>query len=145
MYGPTSAWWTSEPVFEIRRLQRDVNRLFGDYWAESEPFPTFNVWTNSDEAVLKAEVPGVDPKTLDISANGDQVSVSGVRKAEEIEKDVVCHRAERDTGQFTRTLRMPFPIETGKVSAKYRHGVLTVTLPRAEASKPRKIAITAES
>jgi HSP20 family protein len=145
MYVPTVTWWGTDPATEMRRLQRDMSRLFGGYGAESEPYPAINAWSNNDEVVLTAEIPGVDPKSLDISVNGDQVSIAGERKLDEIEADVVCHCSERGVGKFVRVLRLPFAAEAVRVSAKYRHGILTVTLPRAEASKPKKVAITSES
>ena len=144
MFWPiyTTTW--DEPFSEIRRLQREVNRIFGSGGAQTESFPAVNVWSNQDTVVVTAELPGMEVKDLDIQVNGDQLTVSGERKAGDPVEGVVCHRCERGVGKFARTLRLPFEVESGKVDAKYQQGVLTITLPRTESSKPRRIAVAAE-
>jgi len=125
-------------------MQRAMNRLFDGYAHGAEPFPAVNVWANRDEAVLTAEVPGMEPGGIDIAVQGGDVTLRGQRGAAEPAEDCACHRCERWTGAFARTVRLPFEVQADKVSAKYRNGVLTVTLPRAESAKPRRIAIAAE-
>ncbi len=92
---------------------------------------------------MTAELPGVDMKNLSVSVNQDILTIEGERKGEELREGVVCHRSERGCGKFARTLRLPYDVESGKVKARHSLGVLTLTMPRAEASKPKKISITA--
>lgn len=136
----TANWW--EPVNEMKRLQAEVNRLFSGYGEVQELFPAVNVWSDTSRTVVKAEVPGVDPKNLDISVQGDLLTLRGERSAL-VPKGGVCHRQERSVGRFQRTLRLPYEIDAGQVTARTDQGILTVTLPRAESSKPKRIAIQA--
>ncbi len=142
-------WWLnditmgSDPFREMRRLQRDINRLFSGYETAGDVFPAVNVWANRENVVVTAELPGMDASSIDISVQGDQLLLQGEKKADEMAGDVVCHRIERGSGKFMRTFRLPYEVDNAKVDAKYRNGVLTVTLPRQESSKPKKIAINA--
>lgn len=142
-------WWLndiemgSDPFREMRRLQRDINRLFSGYEAAGDVFPAVNLWASKENVVVTAELPGMDPASIDISVQGDQFLLQGEKKADEVADDVVCHRIERGSGKFMRTFRLPYEVDGAKVDAKYRNGVLTVTLPRLESSKPKKIAISA--
>ncbi|MFH0878087.1 MAG: Hsp20/alpha crystallin family protein [Lentisphaerota bacterium] len=144
MLWPMYTTVSVDPFSEMKRLQGEMNRLFGTVGDESEPFPAVNVWSNADEVVVTAEVPGIDSKDLNIDVQGDQLTLAGERKVDAPSEEAVCHRCERGYGKFVRSMRLPFDVESGKVSARYQNGVLMVTLPRAEASKPRKIAVTSE-
>ncbi|MBS1232921.1 MAG: heat shock protein Hsp20 family protein, partial [Nitrospirae bacterium] len=107
-------------------------------------FPAVNVWVSNDEAVLTTEIPGVDPKSIDISVAGKTLTIRGSRNPEELKEGDTYHRRERWSGQFTKTVDMPFLIETGKVNAKFSRGILHITAPRAEAEKPKKIAVKSD-
>ena len=133
----------SNSILELRRIQNEVNRLFGQYWGAGEPFPEVNIWTDRDGMILKAEIPGVDPKDIEVSVHGDQVDIRGERKRDPVSDEIICHRAERGFGKFARSFTLPFAVEQDKVSAGYRNGVLTLTLPRAEATRPRQIKVLA--
>jgi HSP20 family protein len=138
-YG--SAW---NPWREIDRVQEELSRL---YPRRGEPqtfdFPAINVWTGPDGVVLTAELPGVEPDKMDISVAGDTVTVRGSRAVDEPKQGESFHRREREGGQFARSVKLPFEIDPAKVDARFSSGVLTLTLPRAEAEKPKKIAIKA--
>ena len=140
MYWNTGAW---SPFGELRSLQREMNRLFDGYDGGTtvSRFPALNVWGNSDRVVVMAELPGLDAKDLDISVVNNQLTIKGERKSDKPAEDAVCHRRERDYGKFVRTVRLPFAVENGKVSAKYENGVLSVSMPRHEATKPKRIEI----
>jgi len=134
-----------DPFASIRSLQRQMNRLFDGFGGEDrDAFPAVNLWSSADEVIVQAEVPGADPKAIEITVQGDQFTLQGERKASQPSENVVCHRSERGSGRFVRTFRLPFEVDSGKVAARCVNGVLTVTLPRTETSKPRKIAITSE-
>jgi len=133
---------------EMDRLQREMNRLF-DNIDRATPsvsgFPAMNVWMSEDGAVVTAELPGMDVKDLDISVSGETLSVTGERKADDLPKDAVYQRQERNFGKFTRTIDLPFQIDANKVQANLEKGILRILLPRAEQDKPRKITIKALS
>ena len=142
-------YWTDDrawgPFAELRSLQRDMNRLLDGYdgGTAMSRFPALNVWGNEENVVVTAELPGMDVADLDINVVNNQLTIQGERKEEKPAEDAVCHRCERGAGTFVRTVRLPFTVEGDKVSAKYDKGVLTVTLPRSEATKPKRIEIKA--
>lgn len=134
-----------DPFGSVRALQRQMNRLFEGYGTEErDAFPAVNLWSSADEVVVQAEVPGVEPQNVEVTVQGDQLTLQGERKAQEPSENVVCHRAERGFGKFVRTFRLPFEVDNARATARCTNGVLTLTLPRTETSKPRKIAIAAE-
>jgi HSP20 family protein len=129
---------------EMERIQRDMNRILTSYQrgVQSAPgFPAVNIWTGEDGALLTAEVPGVVPDELDISVVGDTLTLQGERKRPEIGENAQYHRQERGYGRFSRSVQLPFPIEVDKVEASVERGVLKMSLPRAEADKPKRISV----
>ena len=151
MYNLVTAWPRSAwSVFdELDSLQADMNRLFGG-WERTKggrrrgsrpAYPLVNVWSSSNGVVMDAELPGVDPKDVDISVMGDELTLRGkVHTAEPAEGETV-HRRERPAGEFARTLQLPFRANAGAVKAAYKNGILRVTVPRSEEEKPKKIQI----
>jgi HSP20 family protein len=143
---PYGGLWSTER--ELDRLRREVNRLFADWparvrWSAAPSFPAMNVWTDEDSAVLTAELPGVGIEDIDISVEKDTLTLRGRRQPEELAEGATYHRRERRFGSFNRAFRLPFQVDGGKVEAELQNGVLSIVLPRAEADKPRKIAIKA--
>ena len=130
---------TWDPWLEIDRMQR----LFRDLAmpATAGEFPAVNVWVNGDAAEVKVELPGVDPKDVDISVVGKTLTLKGSRAPEEAKEEESYHRRERWSGSFNRAVELPFSVNANKVEARFNKGVLTITLPRAEEDKPRKITI----
>ena len=129
---------------EMNRLQREVNRLFEGYdrgWMPTAGFPAINVWLNEEGAVVTAELPGLDVKDLEISVVGTTLTLTGERKPEGLPKDAVVHRQERGVGKFSRTVDLPFSVDSNKVQATLEKGILRILMPRAEQDKPRKISI----
>jgi HSP20 family protein len=119
-----------------------MNDLFGRYGqTPAREYPALNVWTNEEGAVITAELPGVNAEDLDISLTGDTLTFRGSRAPEELEEGESYHRRERAYGDFVRSIRLPFGIDAGKVEASSRNGLLRLTLPRAEAEKPKKIEV----
>jgi len=127
------------------QLQREMNRLFDATSKErvfnSPSYPAINIWTNEDGQLISAEMPGVHPDNIDIDVTGDALSISGVRKQDEVAKEAHYHRRERSFGSFSRTIQLPFMVDTNMVEASFKNGILLVNLPRAEADKPKKIVI----
>lgn len=95
------------------------------------------------EVIVKAELPGMDPKEIDVSVRGDILTLAGERKQEKEEKGVNFHRVERSYGSFSRSIQLPAEVDTGKVEASYKDGVLRITLPKAKAAAVKKIQVKA--
>jgi HSP20 family protein len=130
-----------DPWSEVDRMQRALSRWISP---SSVDFPAVNVWVSGDTAVVTTELPGVDPKSIDISVAGKSLTIRGSRDPEELKEGESYHRRERWSGQFTKTVEMPFNIESGKVEAKFTKGILRILAPRAEAEKPRKITVKSD-
>jgi HSP20 family protein len=147
MFGP--GMWRfggrMDPLHEMQRLQGEMNRVFSGLGQPLNPeVPPVNAWVGESDVVVTAELPGVDPSKVDVSVVGDTLTISGVLEAEALKAGESYHRQERSHGRFTRSLQLPFHVEAGKVEAKYERGILRVTLPRAEADKPRKVSVKSE-
>jgi HSP20 family protein len=127
------------------QLQREMNRLFDTTSKRrvfnSPSYPAINMWMNEEGQLISAEMPGVSPEDLNIDVTGDALSISGVRKPDDSVKNAYYHRRERNYGSFSRTIQLPFMVDANKVEASYQNGVLLISLPRAEADRPRKVAI----
>jgi HSP20 family protein len=123
-----------------------VNRRFSDITSSlaGNEFPMVNVWTNGDGATVTTEIPGIDPAAVDISVVGRTLTLRGSRKPDEAGEGESFHRRERWQGRFTRAVELPFLIDANKVEAHFSRGVLKISLPRAEADKPKKITIKSE-
>ena len=134
-----------DPLREMQRLRQEMNQIFSglDHPLSGE-FPPVNAWLGEGDIIITAELPGVDPGKVDISVVGDTLTISGSRETEPLKEGENYHRQERGRGIFTRSLQLPFHVEAGKVEAKYDRGILRMTLPRAEADKPRKISVKSE-
>ncbi len=130
-----------DPWREFERMSRDLSRLSP---SASYEFPLVNVWTSVDKAVITTEIAGVGPGDIDISVADEMITIKGKRNIDTPKDGETYHRRERWGGQFSRSIALPFRAEGSKVEARYHKGVLTITVPRAEADKPRKIAIAGE-
>jgi HSP20 family protein len=102
-----------------------------------------NVWSSDDGLVIDAELPGVAPENVDVSVMGDELTLQGKVNAEEPAEGETQHRRERPSGEFSRTLQLPFRADAAGVKAAYRNGVLRITVPKSEDEKPKKIKIAA--
>jgi HSP20 family protein len=103
--------------------------------------PAINVWEENDVLKIEMELPGVKSDQLDISVAGGELSVK-VNVPDEVKESVTYHRRERPSGSFSRIVRLPIAVNAERVEADLHDGVLTVTLPKAESAKPRKINVT---
>ncbi len=130
------------PWREMDRIREEMNRLFnGVSRPTAEFFPAMNVWTNQEEAIITAELPGYQIKDLQLTISKDELHLKGSRKPEELQEGMQLHRQERSYGEFERSVRLPFLVDVDKVTARLENGILKLTLPRAEADKPKKISI----
>lgn len=123
------------------------DRFFEDFglpsfFSEDRAFsPAFDVSETESDFVVKAEVPGIDQKNIDISFSNGLLTVSGEKTHETKDENEHYHTVERSYGSFRRTFRLPAEVDTEKVDATYKDGVLTVTLPKSETVKPKKIEV----
>ena len=128
---------------ELNRLRQEVFNLFspGADPFFSRVYPAINLTEGGDNLYVRAELPGVNPESLDISVIEGKLIIRGERKIEEEDQKTSYHRREREAGIFRRTISLPMKMDSGKVSASMKNGVLTITLPKSEEAIPRKITV----
>lgn len=134
-------------LYPIRQLRGEVDRLFTDFFGQPDSgsrwrrtFPPVNVWEDSENLYAEAELPGVKSESLDITVVGNELTLKGERTTPS-DEGVTFHRRERGTGSFTRTLHLPVEVDANRVDANLTNGVLLITLPKAEAAKPKKVQV----
>lgn len=132
--------WTGGSGDEFGRLHDEVNRLFHGYRGMNR-FAAVNVWTSDSAVKVVADMPGVDPKDLDVQIEGDTVEIRGERKALELVEGERYLQRDRRCGSFRRIVELPYEVQSEDVKAQYRNGRLEITLPRHESTKPQKIEI----
>jgi HSP20 family protein len=133
----------SAPVLELIRLQREMNRLFSNAGSRQEQeFPAINIWEDKDSVFVTAEIPGINPEKFDVAVVGDMLSLAGNVQEETLKKGEIYSRQERGLGNFQRSIRLPFQVDSPKVEAKYEKGILNIILPRLKEDLPKKIKIT---
>jgi HSP20 family protein len=129
------------PAFgRLSNLQDELDRLFESPltgWA-----PALYVREDKDNYVVRAELPGLKREDIDVSLQDGALVISGERQDEKVEEGVEVHRQERFYGKFQRALTLPEPVAADKVKADYKDGVLTITLPKTEEAKPKKIDVS---
>jgi HSP20 family protein len=128
---------------EVDRLLTGVLNSAGDGFVPAvfRSQPAINVWEQGDALKVEMELPGVKSEHLDISVAGGELSVK-VTAPDVAQEGVTYHRRERPVGAFSRIVRLPTEVDAERVEADLRDGVLTITLPKAESAKPRKINVT---
>lgn len=134
-----------DPFSALRDLQQALDSARLSDWlsrgtAGAGVFPAINIFGKGDDCVMVAELPGVSKDDIDITVEGNQVTISGKRDIG-YDESASIHRRERASGGFSRTLSIPIEVDVDRVEAQYQDGVLAVLLPRADADKPRKVSI----
>ena len=138
---------TRYPVEHFRReMERLLSGFFGRAADGGWPFagrgqPPVNVWQTPEAVCVELEIPGEKSDQVDVAVVGNELSIK-VERPEGEQEGVTYHRRERGTGSFNRVLPLPDEVDGDRVEAELRHGVLTVTLPKAESARPRKIQVT---
>jgi HSP20 family protein len=146
MYG--TRWQQFSPIWnQLQQFQSEMNRVF-DRWngptSAPSAFPPVNVWEEADHLEVEAELPGLDLKDLEIYVTGgNELTVKGCREPKAAQ-NASWHRRERPTGEFLRSLTLPYPVDPDKVEARLENGVLHITLAKHESARPRKIPVRAE-
>jgi HSP20 family protein len=121
-----------------------MNRMFDRFHRferDASVFPPMNVYDDGESFAVRAEIPGIDPKDLEIQATARALKIRGERKAAGGDEKVSYHRRERDHGYFNRSLSLPQPIDPDKIVASYKDGVLEVVLPKADEVRARRIQV----
>jgi HSP20 family protein len=143
-----------EPFRDLVGLQDRMNRLFDeafrgagrpaeDDWSLGGTWaPAVDIYEQEGNIVLKAELPGVDAKEVDIRLENNVLTLRGERKLDNEVKRESYHRVERAYGSFTRSFTLPSVVDQDKIKAEYKDGVLRVTLPKKEEARPRQINIS---
>ncbi len=141
-----------DPFRDLLTLQERMNKLFDesyrgragseDDWALGGAWaPAVDIYEQGSDLVLKAELPGVDPKDVDVRLENNTLTLRGERKFDNEIKRESYHRIERSYGAFSRSFTLPSTVDQNHIKAEYRDGVLRVTLPKREEAKPKQIAI----
>jgi len=150
----TFATW--DALRELETLRRQIDRAFNDFGTWNWPFsrvsflpgvsartyPLLNVSEDKDTIYVEALAPGLDPASLEIAVHQGQLRIAGEKPA--IAPDIKAeafHRNERSAGRFVRTMTLPTDVDSDKVKAQYKNGLLLIALPKAEQAKPKQIAV----
>jgi HSP20 family protein len=131
---------------EFDRVQRQMSTLFGNVpssirASRTDAFPRLNVASTDDAIQIVAFAPGVDPASLDVTVDKGTLTISGERKAVTQQDGARSYAKERFSGAFRRVIELPRNADADKVDARYENGLLSITVGKREASKPRAIAI----
>jgi HSP20 family protein len=140
-----------EPFRNLVSIQDRMNRIFDEAfrgreadedWALGGSWaPPVDIYEQDGNLVLKAELPGVDPKDVDVRVENNVMTLRGERRFDDEVKRESYHRVERAYGTFSRSFTLPSVVDTGSIKAEYKDGVLRVMMPKREEAKPKQIAI----
>jgi HSP20 family protein len=143
-----------DPFRELATVQNRMNCMFNDVWGRNrqadEDFisgswmPSVDVRETKEALEIAAELPGLEPKDVEVAVENGILTLKGSRHFEKASEGETYHRVERAYGSFERSFSLPTNVDPDKVKAVYRHGVLHLTLPKREEAKPKSIAIKVE-
>lgn len=143
---PGMGW--RNPFAAMEQMKREMDALSSAVWGESGTrplpsfvFPTVNITEDKNNYYIRAELPGIKSSDINLQVNENSISISGERKIYAEEENVKYHRREREAGRFSRAITLPGEIDGDKVDAKMTNGILTVTIAKAEAAKPKQITV----
>ena len=139
----------ANPYAELERIRRQMDGLSNMFFRGTPErrvlsagvFPLLNLTENKDNYYIRAELPGMKAEDLGIQIVDKTLTISGERKISEEGEKTKYHRRERDAGRFSRAIGLPGEIDSERIDAQMRDGLLTVTIPKAEAAKPKQIAV----
>ena len=140
------------PFGELTSFRQEMDRLFERFFGELPSLelprmaraPRLDMSETKDSLVVKAEIPGLEAKDLDISVSGNTLTIKGEKKQGKEEKDEHRHLIERSYGAFSRMVELTAPVAADKIKATFKNGVLTITLPKTEEAKRKAIPIKVE-
>jgi len=142
---------TWRPFRELDKIRTEMDQLWDNLF-EGKPrmrefgkwFPSVDVSETKNDLIVKAELPGMDPKDIDISLNDGYLTIKGEKKQEKEEKEENYHFIERSYGSFTRSVRLPNEVQRDKIAASFKNGILKVTLPKSQEAKKKEVKIKVE-
>jgi HSP20 family protein len=132
-----------DPLANIRLFEDAFTRLFNEPQTNRPWTPAVDIYETDNDLVVKADLPDVDLKDIDVRVENQTLTIAGERKFEKQDNVAGYHRIERSYGNFTRSFAVPNSFDTEKIAASFKNGVLSVSLPKKEAAKPRQIKIEA--
>jgi HSP20 family protein len=140
-----------EPWNVMDRLHRQIDHIFGDSFAvpaaagetDASWIPSVDIHEYPDKFVVKADLPGVEPKDIDITADNGVLTLRGRRQFERLENQKGFERLERVAGAFLRRFTLPDNVQTDQIKARHNNGVLEVTIPKVAAPEPRRVSVEA--
>ncbi len=138
---------------ELDRMRRDIDQAMAAGWGvprfrsaflpgvSARTYPLINIRDEGEVFRVEALAPGINPSTLNVSANRDALTISGEKSAPEGIRADQYHRSERSAGRFSRTFTLPSAIDVNRIAAEYKNGLLSVVVPKAEEAKPKSITV----
>jgi HSP20 family protein len=141
------------PLRDMDIFQNRLRRMFDDFTPEWPAFrepsamsqwaPSVDVYETQNDIVVKAELPGVESKDVDVSFENNILTIRGERQMDEEVKEDNYHRVECNYGSFTRSFSLPTTVDENKVKAEFKNGILKITLPKREQAKRKQITVNA--
>jgi HSP20 family protein len=131
----------TDPLAYLRMFEDAFSRLLSEPRTGRPWSPAVDIYETENEVVLKADVPGIELKDIEVHVENQTLTVKGERTFEKEENAKGYHRIERSYGTFVRSFAVPPTVDTEKVAAEYKNGVLAITLPKKEAAKPRQVKV----
>jgi len=132
-----------DPLANLRLFEDAFSRLLNEPQANRPWTPAVDIYETENELVLKADLPDIDSKDIDVRVENQTLTIAGQRNFDKQESVKGYHRIERSYGNFVRSFAVPNMFDTDHIGASFKNGVLTVSLPKKEAAKPRQIKIEA--
>ena len=138
-----------EPMGLLEQMRREMERMYGDRGSSDEAniatasdwVPAVDIKEEKEFFVIKADLPGVDPKNIEVHAEGGMLTIRGERESEKKEERTGYKRIERSYGSFFRRFTLPDTADTDKITAKGNNGVLEIRIPKHEKLQPRRISV----
>jgi HSP20 family protein len=130
-----------DPLASLRLFEDSFTRMVNEPSSNRPWSPAVDIYETENELVLKADLPDVELKDIDVRVENQTLTISGERKFEQEQSGKGYHRIERSYGRFVRSFAVPQTFDTEQIAADFKNGVLSVTLPKKEAAKPRQIKV----
>jgi HSP20 family protein len=134
-----------DPLTSFRVFEDVVSRMLSEPSSNRPWSPAVDIYETENELVLKADLPDVNQKDIDVRVENQTLTIAGTRTFDKGEAKKGFHRIERSYGNFVRSFAIPSAFDTDSIGAHYQNGVLSVTLPKKEAAKPRQVKVEVKS
>ena len=142
-WSPRREVW--DPFASLAEIHDEINRAFGASWrrqaGEAVFSPAIDVVVEKDNVIVKADLPGLTKDDVSVTLQDNYLTITGEKKHESEQKEANYFLTERVHGSFTRTIELPLAVDAKKIEARFKDGVLHVTLPKTEDAKPKQIEV----